>query len=540
MKKTFMMFLMLTLVAVSILGCSNNPKEEGNSDGKTTTAPDKEAGKPDKFNATGYPIVNEKITLNLMGPKVPIHGPWDQMDLFTEMEKLTNIQIQFNTPNSDVYQEKKNLAFASGELPDVFFGGPLTPKDEVTYGGQGLLIPLETLIENCAPHFKKILDENPEVRSAITAPDGHIYALPQVNEVPGDLTTKMWINKEWLKKVGLSMPTTVDELYGVLKAFQEKDPNGNGSADEIPLTSGRLGDIRPAILAAFGLISDSFVNENDGKLVYYPTAPGYKEYIAFMRKLYDEKLLDNETFTQTSQQLNAKGMDNQLGSFVNAAPFVVVSEERNDEFELMGPLTSTINSKPVWPKVSSVMRGLFAITKTNPNPEAAIRWVDHLYSDEGSILVIFGKEGEGYKWLDDQKTSWERTWPEGMNPEEYRGGRVTPAAGTFVPTIRQLDFLSKRANDNIIGPIAAQVEAKYVNVWKEAFPLVYFSDDQQKRISILEADLKTYVEQMEAKFVTGMEPLDNWDKYVSTLERMGVAEYLQIHQEAYDLWKKTN
>ncbi|RAV16065.1 extracellular solute-binding protein [Paenibacillus contaminans] len=532
MKKIGIVVCAAAVAAVAAAGCSGGDKN--------APSPAQTAGAGSAFNQTGYPVVNEKITLKMMGPKAAIHGPWDKMDLFTEMEKLTNIHFEFDTPAAETFAEKKNLTFAGNELPDVFFGGPLTPKDEVTYGKQGLLIPLETLIDKYAPNLKRILEQKPEVRSAITAPDGHIYALPQVNDVPGDLTTKMWINKQWIANVGLKMPSTVDELYTVLKAFKEKDPNGNKKADEMPLTSIRIADVRPAILAAYGLLGTNAVNETDGSMAYYPTQPGYKEYLAFMRKLYAEGLLDNESFTQTTQQLNAKGKDNILGAFVGAAAFTVVPEERNAEYELLPPLTSAVNSKAVWPKASNVIRGLFAITSANKHPEATIRWIDHLYSDEGSVLVIFGKEGEGYKWLDAGKTRWERTWPEGMNPEEYRGGKVTPAAGVQVPTIRKLDFLSKRANDQIIGPIAEQVDAKYVKVWKEAFPLVYFSEEQQKRVNVLEADLNTYVEQMEAKFITGKEPLDNWDKYVDTIKKMGLDEYLKIHQDAYAAWKKNS
>ncbi len=74
-------------------------------------------------------------------------------------------------------------------------------------------------------------------KDLITAPDGNIYALPQVNECYHCMyQQRMWIYKPWLDKLGLKMPTTTDEFYEVLKAFKTKDPNGNGKADEIPLS----------------------------------------------------------------------------------------------------------------------------------------------------------------------------------------------------------------------------------------------------------------------------------------------------------------
>ena len=142
-----------------------------------------------KVNETGMPIVNEKITLKVMGSKGPLQGPWDQLYVFEAMEKMTNIHLEFDTPPSQNYQEKKNIMFASGEYPDVFFGGLLTSQDEVMYGEQGILVPLEGYIDTYAPNLKKIFEKYPDVKKSITTMDGHIYALPYVGDVNWELTT---------------------------------------------------------------------------------------------------------------------------------------------------------------------------------------------------------------------------------------------------------------------------------------------------------------------------------------------------------------
>ncbi|WP_135557106.1 extracellular solute-binding protein [Paenibacillus cymbidii] len=531
--------------AVAVAGCSGNGGG-GSSDGAKDTG--KETGKeqqaPANLNTSGYPIVKEPLTLKMMGPKAPIHGPWEQMDLFTEMEKRTGIKFTFDTPASESYQTKKNLAFASGEVPDVFFSGPLTANDEVVYGQQQhILIPLEGLIDKYAPNLRQILQQYPEVRSAVTLPDGHIYSLPRINNVTRDLApTKLWINKKWLDKLGLQPPKTTDELYEALKAFKTKDPNGNGKADEIPLTSIKIGDLRPMFLAAFGELNggSGYISLIGTKLNFYPTQPGYKEMLVYLNKLYKEGLLDNETFAQSSQQLNAKGNSGVLGVVsASGGAFTAVGTDRNDDYTMIAPLTSPANQTAMYPQMSSVTRGLFSITGKNKAPEATMRWIDYFYSDEGSVLAVFGKENEGWKWLDAGKTQWERLTPNGMQPEEYRGGKVTPDAGTAVPTIRKQDFLAKRANTGQIGQVDKEVDDKIVKVWKPVYPLVYFNEAQQNRISALEADMKPYIEQMEGKFITGSEPLDNWGKYVETLKKMGVDEYMKIHQDAYDVWSKT-
>jgi putative aldouronate transport system substrate-binding protein len=553
MKKRGWLALLLVLV-LALAACTNNGASDAE---KPSEAPEQQAEQPstkepeaaalpENFNAEGFPIVKEPITLKLMGAKHPIQGAWDQLKLFKVLTEKTGIQFEFDTPAADSYAERKNLAFASGQLPDFFFGGNLTTSDEVTYGQQGYLVPLEDLIEKHAPTIQAMFEADPEIKQSITATDGHIYALPMIRAGFG-LYPKLWISKEWMDKLGMQMPTTTDEFYNVLKAFKEQDPNGNGQADEIPITMHKF-NVRPAILAAFGYVSETVVANDPGshnidiiddKAVYIPIQEGYKEYLAFMKKLYEEGLLDPESFTQNPQQIIAKGKEGRLGAFNQAGPFLAVGPENNTKYVQLQPLTSSVSSEPTWLQYWNLTRGTFAITKNNPHPEATIRLVDYLYSQEGSLLTQFGVEGED--WKANEFGGYTRITPEGLNPEEYRGGQVTPAAGTPLPfDIRDLNAKNEGTLE--------KTNPQGFHIWKETneklvpharygYPLVYFTNEEQKQLNVLETDIKTYVEQMEAKFITGGESLDNWDTFVSTVERMGLEDYVKTYQAAYDRWK---
>ncbi|RKN85179.1 extracellular solute-binding protein [Paenibacillus ginsengarvi] len=529
--KKWLQVSMVTAVsgAVLLAGCS----------GKTNEAPKTEgSGAPKNFNAENYPIVNDKITLNMMGAKAAIHGPWNEMALFKEMEKMTNIHFEFNTPPAANYQEAKNLAFASRQLPDVFFNAGLTPDDEVTYGSQGYLIPLEGLIEKYAPNFKKRMEANPDIKKSITAMDGHIYSLPLIIDQPrAFVPNRFWINGEWMESLGITkVPQTTDELYELLKAFKNGDPNKNGKADEIPMSNVKLNNFDGVLLPAFGLLGRE-VEVKDGKVRYNPVQPNYKEYLAYLNKLFSEKLLDGEMFVQTSQQMAAKGNSNQLGVFAGSAPDLVLKvakPEDNLKHPMLGPLTSPVSSEKLALRASNIRRGTFAITNQNKNPEATIRWVDYLYSDEGSRL---GFLGNSYKWLDDAKTKWTFVSPEGVNAEEYRG-KLTPDVGGQLPLIKERDFDSKR--DNGKAPDYNKMVLDKLDPFaKRDYPDVYFSNEEQKRLNVVKTDIKTYVDQMEAKFIVGQEPLTKWDDYVNTIKKMGLDEMLKIYQDAYDRWNKT-
>jgi putative aldouronate transport system substrate-binding protein len=515
--------LLVVLIISLIAGCTNNTEQT-----EQTEEPS------ENFNAEGFPIVEESIELKMMGSKNPIQGEWSELAVFKELTELTNINFTFDTPADSSYEEKKNLAFATEQIPDVFFGGNLTAADEVNYGQQGYLIPLEDLIAEHAPNFKKLMDEDPAIKSSITTTDGHIYALPQITAGFG-LYPKLWINKKWMETIGLEEPQTIDDFYNVLKAFKEEDPNQNGEADEIPLTAHNM-NVRHAVLAAYGYVGET-VDVIDGKVVYVPIQEGYKEYLTFMNKLYKEELFDHESFTQNPQQIVAKGNAGRLGAFNHAGPFLAVGVERNEDYVQLKPLTSELSSEPVWPKNSDIRRGAFAITKDNPNPQASIRLVDYLYSKEGSILMAHGVEGEN--WEQNEEGGFKSLAPEGMNHQEYKGGQVSPDAGTVVPLNRRpVDEMGAKGAPPTNAFIRKQTNERLVPYAKPTFPLVYFKGEEQKRLNVLETDIKTYVEQMEAKFITGEASLDQWDEYVGTIEKMNIEEYVEINQAAYDRWKE--
>ncbi|GGE01953.1 extracellular solute-binding protein [Paenibacillus nasutitermitis] len=536
MKKWLTYGLTCTIAGSMLLGgCSNggNNKPEtgqGNQEPRSN------------FNQTGFPIVKEPIKVSMMGARHALVGEWKSLAFFKEMEEMTNLQFDFNTPPAANYAEKKNLAFASGELPDVFFGGQLTPDDEITYGKQGVLIPLEGLVEKYAPNIQKMFDEYPEIKKSVTAPDGHIYALPSINMAPIAKLPATWINGNWLKKLGITeLPHTTDELYELLTAFKEQDPNGNGKQDEIPLTSINLGDIRSVLLPAFGIVGRAHLVK-DGKVIYGAIQPEYKEYVTFMNKLWKEKLLDPGTFSQTMEQKSAKGNAGQIGMFTDSLPYLTLGGDAESSIihPVLPALSSSADRKPMITQGSGMARGTFAITNKSKDPEALIRWVDYLYSPEGEILVHYGKEGDLWEWADaEKKLRKYRNPPEGMNLEEYRGGSITPAVGVAVPMFTP-DEVEANWKDTMHQYRIKEVDEKLAPYGEPVFPEIYLLPEERQQIQGIETDLNTYMESMEAKLVTGEAPLEKWDAFLKTIEDMRVDKLLEVYQAAYDRWSGSN
>lgn len=503
----------------------------------------------ENFNSDGYPIVNESITVSMMGQRNPIQGDWDTLEFFEYMEGMTGISFTFDTPASDVFEEKKSLAIASESYPEVFFGANLTTSQQVDWGmNEGILIPLNDLIEKYAPNVQAMFDALPGLEASVTAPDGNIYALPQVNEAPIAYMSTGYYNGAWLQALGISqddLPTTLDEFYDLLVRFRDEDPNGNGQADEIPLIltgSTTVGDIPESyILPAFGINSTKQYVE-DGVVKYGAQQDNYKEYLKFLNKMYTEKLLDNSYITNDSVIANAAAKANTVGLIQTAIPqnSYDVTPEGAVDYYVLGALSSdyTNGEQRYAYKGSYLQQGTFAITDKCENPEAMMRWVNYLYSEEGSIRIHYGPEGDLWQYTSSGLREYNEK--EGMSTEEYRGGILTPDCGTACPKWVRAE--TEGSWEDPFQPTRIAYTDEYVAPYAvQAFPSTYFEAEDVDRVSAINTDLDKYVEEMVAGFVVGNIDIDEkWDEFQETLVQMNVDELVEIYQTSYDIWENAN
>ncbi len=226
---------------------------------------------------------------------------------FAEEEFGINFEFETTSMDGAAAKERRQISLASGDYPDVYFltewVDQFKANDLLKYGKQGVLIPLNDLIEEHAPNLQKVLEEHEEFRKITVAPDGNIYGIPQLEECfHCTWPNKMWINTDWLEKLDLSIPETHEEFKNVLTAFNEQDPNGNGKSDEIPL-SGSIAlpqhSIIPFLMNGFIYDDvDSKLMVQDGKVEFVANKVEWKEGLTYIRSLYEEGLIDPGAFTQ--------------------------------------------------------------------------------------------------------------------------------------------------------------------------------------------------------------------------------------------------
>lgn len=539
MKKAGSVTLSLLLATSLMLSaCSDNKtNQETNTNKETGNKPQEES-----FNKDGLPIVKDKINLTIVSPKAQLAPEYNEMEIFKRLETDTNVHIDWNNiPDTD-YLEKKNLLLASGDLPDAFYNSQFSDYELITYGEDGTIIPLEDLIDQYAPNLKKLLEERPDIKAAITAPNGHIYGLPTWEE--NELGTNPFfhvINKGWLDKLGLKFPETLDEYTNALVAFKTKDPNGNGKADEIPLSFMHMQwcmDIA-GLFGAFGL-PDNLEHRivRDGKVIFTATQPEYKEALKyFNEKWYKQGLIDPESFTQDAPQYLAKGKtaDETLGSYVWWEIEEVVGTDRAKDYALVPPLTGPTGKKTIGRgNGGGPGRNAFVITSENENPEVTMRWIDQQYEPYMAAQIHWGPIGVIYE-KDANGKLVNLPLAEGVSMGEFRQKVAPNGAGV----------ITKEHFKTIVDmePRAQQRKKDLENVYdpfmeKENYPTIFFLPEELDTINQIEPELLKYVNTQRAKFIVeGVNDAD-WNSFVKTVEDMGLSKLMALYQTALDRYKE--
>lgn len=541
-KKSWVSLTLVAAMTGSLLSACSEA-EQGTAD--NPTSPNANTKDVANLNKTGMPIVKEPISLTFFTGKAPTNGNnFEETLVWKEYAKMTNVNVKFQLVPFENLNEKRNLVLAGGDYPDAFYSSRVSSADLAKYGAQGTFVKLNDLINNYAPNFKKLMEKYPDLKKGLTMPDGGIYSFPSFYSpdfLPMLIGTPLWVKQEWLEKLKMKEPTTTEEFYQYLKAVKNTDLNGNGQADEVPYAGEGINPLIEQIRGAWDFgnrgLGHKFVDvdSKSNELRFFRTDPKYKEVIEYVRKLYTEGLIDKEIFTVKPAALYAKGGKGVFGSTINPNPMTQMSQPGYYGLgALKGPhgdqLFTQVKVPVVWP-------GSFVITDKNKNPEATIRWIDHLYGDEGATFYFMGVEGQTYKKAADGKLEFVEEItknPNGLTMDQALAKYITWLGGSYPGYVQEKYF---KGSETLPESMAVGKKAEQHKV-KELWNAFNFTQEETEFRSTVGNDIQNYISEMEAKFISGSAPMSEWDKYVSTVDKMGVGEYMKIYKQAYDRYKK--
>ena len=313
---------------------------------------------------------------------------------FHQLEEKTGVHVDFEEVKDAHWKTRLGLMFASGSYKDMILRGSLDTEE---YGvNRGLLVPLDAYLERCMPNYFSRLGLD-GVGETLRSSDGKSYYIGFM--VAQNLNTDghFFINRNWLDKLGLEVPGTVEELTDVLRAFRDGDPNGNGQADEIPYQA-TFDDTNDGIYNVFSAwgnpmnVDFVFINA-DGKVRFAPQEKGFREGVEWLHLLCKEKLLDMECTTQGSTMWMLKVNRDTAGYFSywrlgNTA----LSSQITEQFECMLPVSAE-GYEVTMPRNSDVVEFGAALTIQNKNIEASLRWLDAQMETETMLVSQNGPVG---------------------------------------------------------------------------------------------------------------------------------------------------
>ena len=524
MKRKLIKTMALALSAALLAGC-------GGAGGGAKPAAEVDV------NAS-FPL-EQQITLTALTHE-PSFAPQEMNDrlIVKRLEEATNVHIDWTVYVDDQFGEKKQLALSKDTLPDMVFDAQMSQYDLLRYSKDKTIIAVEDLIESYMPNLKKVLDENPQYRSLITAPDGHIYSFPWIEELGSGKEAIQaiggipYINKKWLDELNLSMPETPEDLTKVLEAFKDAYP------DCLPMSfvmNGGNEDVG-VLLSAFGYGDnpDHYIVTNDKKVIYSMADEGIIPGLEWLHELNEKGLLDPEVFTHDYNTYVSKAASDRYGVFV---AWDNTSAGTPDDYV---PLPAMKNANGEYNITRQNAMGFEAgrcvITSTNPYPEITAKWIDKLYDPVQSAQDNWGTYGDETQdnifEMQEDGTLKHLPIPEGVVPYELRmktnlGGPLAVLDSYYGVYTTKPDDAAYRM-DIMKDMYAPNMQCEY------NYPPIFFDSETTNRITQIETDLKPFAETQKASWIMNGNVAAEWDDYISQLKALNLDELLQLKQDGLD------
>lgn len=552
-KRIMSMLLAAGMMLSMLAGCGQKDADgsQDQADGKEDAedAEDAEEGEgTEESKGVTFPL-EEPIEISVYCCSGDSAYRLEDTVIYKWMEEKTNVKLNVTNVNLTENSEKYNVLINSGDYPDVFIKGGMSPDELLEYGKEGIFLQLDEYLEEYAPNYCALIDERDDW-TAVTSGDGHIYSTYELSLPNTGNTPHMWINQKWLDNLGLEMPQSREDFYNVLKAFKEQDADGDGDPNnEIPWIAS--GDITPVedILPCFGFNMQGWwdpwcVSEDGESIEFFPATERYKDVLGFITQCYEEELLYKESFSLTTEQIGALGQTGQaIGVFCHWHPGNAVgyydktkSLEENKVLEYVA--LEPFEGSKKWPTAGGLNRGGFAITDKCEYPEIMVAWVDLLYSEEGARVANYGIEGDTYDIVDNCVKMRDKNNPSTTYGEEVSFALMQMGGGTFCPTklYTELDpFFDLEADPScrILQDTYDHFEAE--DMFYRAWPSLSMTEEESAANADISADTDAYRLTYRAEVITGAKDLDaTWDEYLEQLDAMGLQTAIDNMNAAYD------
>lgn len=485
----------------------------------------------DPLGGGTLPLSPEPVKVTMMASSGSLYNPsWTVTD---EIFKKTNLDIDLTTYGA-TYAEKLRLLIATNSLPDIIESiGDYNMMNKLA--SAKLLLPLDEYLD-IMPNFREYLEQNPDTKRNLTAYDGHIYNTPLEGYY-----APLGINSAWIYR------TDVFEKYGI-------DPNFSTNTDfyntlaalkkAVPEAYPMLN--RSNAMGLIGRMSAAYNTDvritydfSSGTWAYGPTQPNFKELLMFVNKLQNDGLLHPEWFTMSADNVIKIAWDNEYkgGAVLIEAPSWRGQNlpEHTFKYEVfMPPLPDVPGGQQKMRMAGNgstltEKRGVSVSSKTE-NPDTIMKFIDYMFSKEGSDFLAHGIEGVHYT----------RNAEGGMIPVKGDGsGTHYDYTIGIISTygFGSAGFTALSLPDARKAPRLVEEKAEAQYMLEDSIlpvnPRVNFSEMEADFINAVLPNIQTFMEESAIQFATGKKSFEEWGDYVQQIEDMGISDIVNIYNDAW-------
>lgn len=449
-----------------------------------------------------------------------------------KLEEETGVKIEYVHPTGDT-KEQFQLLLAADDLPDLvtyswnnYPGGPQAAIDD------GYIYSLNEIIDKYAPALKKFLAENEDIDKQIKDDNGNYYAFPfGMQKGLCQVAFGPTLRKDWLEKVNMEVPETLEEWEAVLTAFK----NQCGATAPLTGTWSEILNLSTGCDTWGGWYIDG------GKVKYGFAEDNFKDFLGILNDWYKKGLIDSDIAVNESINVKNNVLTGKSGALFTWAgsglgQLLTDAETSNTSLDLTGAKfpSSQKGKDPEYSYLSNFVNMGFgvAISKNCKNPELAARFLDYGFTEAGHKLFNFGIEGESYNMVEGRPTYTDLIL---KNPD---GLSINAAMGQYIRASYNGPFIQDTGYIEQYYQRPQQKEAQKLwgesNMKEHLMPTIYISSDVSDKDADIMTNVATYRDEMILKFITGEEPISSFDKYVNQLNAYGLQDAIKYRQEAYN------
>ena len=466
---------------------------------------------------------------------------YDDTDTFKKIEEITGVDIEFQIVNMESFDTNFQLMIASGDITDMVAGASQQYTSTTQMMEDGVAIDLMEY-EEYLPNFWNALNYYDEYKTIAINQDGQ---MPEVICIADDYKVQsgMQIRKDWLDKLNLDVPETVDELHEALLGFVNEC-----GADRALLLTGSTQLTGADIVGGFGTIGYDGDTVNmyvkDGEVRNGFLDDSYKDYMETMAQWYSEGIIaqdfateSNDPFTSNADRYISGGNAGVWSSMSdNMDSNMLTGKDSDPNYEIAPMAQPMLEAGEIFHFGDSriganAMGKSIAVSDCCEDVELACKWMDYFFTDEGIKYANYGLEGVSWNYNEDGE-------PE-LDLDALTDGFPMISFGMTYYTLACVATLQDF--DRQFGAYS-DLNLAAMDLWTETSDDLYtlptqveLTSEESDEFGGIWSDLSTYANTEVFKFVMGEYDFDSdWDNFIDQLKDMGLEDGVAIYQDAYD------